>query len=56
MRLAKHRTGVNKPAMRSSADASCVETEVTLGSLTLANPIVTASGTYGHGAEVAPPR
>jgi dihydroorotate dehydrogenase (NAD+) catalytic subunit len=39
--------------MRWSADASCVETEVTLGSLTLANPIVTASGTYGHGAEVA---
>jgi dihydroorotate dehydrogenase (NAD+) catalytic subunit len=27
--------------------------EVTLGGFTLPNPIVTASGTYGHGAEVA---
>jgi dihydroorotate dehydrogenase (NAD+) catalytic subunit len=30
-----------------------VDTAVTLGSLTLPNPIVTASGTYGHGGEVA---
>ncbi|MEX2099972.1 MAG: dihydroorotate dehydrogenase, partial [Acidimicrobiia bacterium] len=30
-----------------------VEMEVTLGELRLANPIVTASGTFGHGAEVA---
>ena len=35
-----------------SADASCVDA-VTLGSLTLPNPVVTASGTYGHGDEVA---
>jgi dihydroorotate dehydrogenase (NAD+) catalytic subunit len=39
------------------ADASSVERavdmRVTLGSLHLPNPIVTASGTYGHGAEVA---
>ena len=26
---------------------------MTLGGFTLPNPIVTASGTYGHGAEVA---
>ena len=30
-----------------------VDTAVALGSLDLVNPIVTASGTYGHGAEVA---
>lgn len=32
---------------------STVEMSVRLGSLELANPIVTASGTFGHGAEVA---
>jgi dihydroorotate dehydrogenase (NAD+) catalytic subunit len=30
-----------------------VDTAVVLGGLSLPNPIVTASGTYGHGAEVA---
>ena len=40
--------------MRWSADASSGgRLGVTLGSLELPNPIVTASGTYGHGAEVA---
>ncbi|MGH7291833.1 MAG: dihydroorotate dehydrogenase, partial [Myxococcota bacterium] len=33
--------------------ASTVDLSVRLGPLELANPIVTASGTFGHGAEVA---
>ena len=42
--------------MAPSIDASWsggVEMGVRLGDLELPNPIVTASGTYGHGAEVA---
>ncbi|HXY93454.1 MAG TPA: dihydroorotate dehydrogenase [Acidimicrobiia bacterium] len=35
------------------SDATSVETGVSLGPLHLPNPIVTASGTFGHGAEVA---
>jgi dihydroorotate dehydrogenase (NAD+) catalytic subunit len=38
---------------RQRTDASSVDTRVRLGTLELPNPIVTASGTYGHGAEVA---
>ena len=53
MRLTRHRTGVNTPRIARSVDASSIQTSVTLGSLALPNPIVTASGTYGHGAEVA---
>ena len=52
-----HRTGVTKPRLRRSADAgsaaSSVDTTVRLGPIELSNPIVTASGTYGHGVEVA---
>jgi len=36
-----------------TARAAGVDTRVRLGALELANPIVTASGTFGHGAEVA---
>src|SRR5258708_1697799 len=36
-----------------SATTAPVDTTVVLGSLELPNPIVTASGTYGHGDEVS---
>jgi dihydroorotate dehydrogenase (NAD+) catalytic subunit len=39
--------------MRKRARPSGVDLGVTLGPVTLANPIVAASGTFGHGAEVA---
>jgi len=39
--------------LRRRPVAPPVEMGVRLGALELANPIVTASGTYGHGAEVA---
>lgn len=42
------------PRQRSHHDVSTVTTAVTVGSITLANPIMTASGTAGHGAELAP--
>src|SRR5262245_62561818 len=37
----------------SPLGAAPVDTTVALGPLSLPNPIVTASGTYGHGGEVA---
>ncbi|HEX5588494.1 MAG TPA: dihydroorotate dehydrogenase [Acidimicrobiia bacterium] len=43
----------SRRSLRASAPELPVDLRVTLGSLELANPIVTASGTYGHGAEVA---
>ena len=49
----KHRTGVARGRSTTLNDASSVETAVRLGRLELPNPIVTASGTYGHGVEVA---
>ena len=51
----RSRFGVAQPGDARSSDAKTVgvDTKVTLGGFTLANPIVTASGTYGHGAEVA---
>lgn len=39
--------------MTVPARSTAVDTRVRLGALELANPIVTASGTFGHGAEVA---
>ncbi len=39
--------------MNVTARSAAVNMSVRLGSLELANPIVTASGTFGHGAEVA---
>ncbi len=39
--------------MSVAARTPAVDTKVALGLLKLANPIVTASGTFGHGAEVA---
>ena len=47
------RFGVAQPGNSWSSDAKTVGLEVQLGGFTLPNPIVTASGTYGHGAEVA---
>jgi dihydroorotate dehydrogenase (NAD+) catalytic subunit len=51
------RFGVSKRRTTTSSDAKTradrVDTAVTLGGFTLPNPVVTASGTYGHGAEVA---
>ena len=51
------RTGRTTPRIAGSggvgSESERVETRVRLGDLELANPIVTASGTYGHGAEVA---
>ena len=47
------RFGVGKPTSGDVYRRQNVGLEVTLGGLTLPNPIVTASGTYGHGAEVA---
>src|SRR5690349_6839185 len=38
---------------RSSAIDQAVDLRTTVGSLTLNNPIMTASGTAGHGAELA---
>jgi dihydroorotate dehydrogenase (NAD+) catalytic subunit len=38
---------------RGRADATGVDRSVTLGSLTLPDPIVAASGTFGYGAELA---
>ena len=35
------------------ADPAAVDHEVRLGRLSLPSPVVTASGTYGHGDEVA---
>lgn len=56
-RRPRYRTGATEPGMRWFGDVTArakpVETRVQLGPLILANPIVTASGTYGHGAEVA---
>jgi dihydroorotate dehydrogenase (NAD+) catalytic subunit len=49
----RQRTGVARPRIPRSSDASSVDTTVRVGELELPNPIVTASGTYGHGAEVA---
>ncbi len=54
-----HGSGVSWARMTRRTDAGSrpvtapVDTAVTLGALTLPNPIVTASGTYGHGGEVA---
>jgi dihydroorotate dehydrogenase (NAD+) catalytic subunit len=56
MRRRRPRTGVVKPPHRRSNDARggmVVDTTVRLGHMELPNPIVAASGTYGHGAEVA---
>jgi len=36
-----------------AADSAAVDLTTTLGTLVLPNPVVAASGTYGHGAEVA---
>ena len=50
------RSDVAAPAWsrnRTALDPSAVDLTVALGPLTLAGPVVTASGTYGHGAEVA---
>jgi dihydroorotate dehydrogenase (NAD+) catalytic subunit len=52
-RFALDRFGVARPSHGWSSDAKTVETEVRLGELVLASPIVTASGTFGHGDEVA---
>ena len=53
-RRRSHATGVTSPRSARKNDASSrVETSVRLGALELPNPIVTASGTYGHGVEVA---
>ena len=52
----RSRFGVSHARIARVADAKTsegVDLEVTLGALRLANPIVTASGTFGHGAEVA---
>ena len=38
---------------RSRAGATAVDTSVALGPISLPNPIVAASGTFGHGAELA---
>lgn len=39
--------------MRSPAGDAGVDTTVSVGSVTLANPVMTASGTAGHGTELA---
>jgi len=43
-----------KRRQRSDDQSSTVATAVTVGSITLPNPIMTASGTAGHGVELAP--
>ena len=40
--------------MRSGVVTADARTKVRVGSLTLPNPVMTASGTAGHGAELAP--
>jgi dihydroorotate dehydrogenase (NAD+) catalytic subunit len=52
-RRATQRIGVDRGRRAAPIDAGSVGTAVRLGDLELPNPIVTASGTYGHGAEVA---
>jgi dihydroorotate dehydrogenase (NAD+) catalytic subunit len=47
------RSGVRQQGSTPTVDAGSRGMEVQLGPLRLPNPIVTASGTYGHGAEVA---
>jgi dihydroorotate dehydrogenase (NAD+) catalytic subunit len=42
-----------RPGAGGSGTAAGVDTTVRLGALELANPVVTASGTFGHGDEVA---
>ena len=39
--------------MRNRARTSGVDLSTTLGPVRLPNPIVAASGTFGHGAEIA---
>ncbi|MEO6123344.1 MAG: dihydroorotate dehydrogenase [Ilumatobacteraceae bacterium] len=43
-----------KRRQRGVHDVSTVSTAVTVGSITLPNPIMTASGTAGHGLELSP--
>jgi dihydroorotate dehydrogenase (NAD+) catalytic subunit len=52
MRL-RDRFGVARPGNGWTSDAQTVETEVRVGDVVLPSPIVTASGTFGHGDEVA---
>jgi dihydroorotate dehydrogenase (NAD+) catalytic subunit len=52
-RLGLDRFGVARPSHGGSSDAETLVTEVRLGELVLASPVVTASGTFGHGDEVA---
>jgi dihydroorotate dehydrogenase (NAD+) catalytic subunit len=47
------RRGRGERPGRASASATALDTVTTLGPVVLRHPIVAASGTYGHGAEVA---
>jgi len=44
---------VSRRTRRHSAEASAVDRQVTVGSLTLSSPVMTASGTAGYGSELS---
>ena len=50
---ARCRSTTTTPSSASGSDVAPVDTTVRLGDLELPNPIVAASGTFGHGDEVA---
>jgi dihydroorotate dehydrogenase (NAD+) catalytic subunit len=52
MTAARH-AGRGRPATRAAGGGTAVDLSVRIGPLTLANPILTASGTFGYGDEYA---
>ena len=44
---------MSRRTRRHSAEATAVDRQVTVGSLTLSSPVMTASGTAGYGSELS---